>query len=326
MRTLVRNSLFIFIIISLLFHFGVWTGLRLSANPNWFRRSSDKVEFVILDQSQVKALTEKPKQVVEQPDKALNDEIDEKAKYLSAHNQRVVHETKAQKSGDFQNSAGKGEQKSTQQKTARTEPQKPTKQSHVKKFADRKDDFKSGLPTLSDLSPRFDPTQKPTDDTVSNGDGQKVSQTNDFLKETPPSLETVLATREFVYYTYFQRIRNQIRQYWEPSIREKVRHIFASGRTIASERDHITRVIVVLDQTGNLLKVQVIGESGVKDLDDAATEAFRAAAPFPNPPKGMVDKDGTIKVPWDFVIEAGMGVQQFQHDYPPAQNQRFARR
>jgi protein TonB len=40
------------------------------------------------------------------------------------------------------------------------------------------------------------------------------------------------------------------------------------------------------------------------DLDSAAVEAFRQAAPFPNPPKGMVEADGTIKIRWDFVLEA----------------------
>jgi protein TonB len=52
------------------------------------------------------------------------------------------------------------------------------------------------------------------------------------------------------------------------------------------------------------MRVQVVGESGVKDLDDAAVEAFRAAEPFPNPPKGIVDADGTIKINWDFILEA----------------------
>jgi len=53
-----------------------------------------------------------------------------------------------------------------------------------------------------------------------------------------------------------------------------------------------------------LIKVQVIGRSGIQDLDDAAVEAFKAAAPFPNPPKGIVDEDGTIRIRWDFILEA----------------------
>ena len=48
----------------------------------------------------------------------------------------------------------------------------------------------------------------------------------------------------------------------------------------------------------------MLTQSGVIDLDSAAVEAFREAAPFPNPPKGMVEGDGTIKIRWDFVLEA----------------------
>src|SRR5690606_8589825 len=120
----------------------------------------------------------------------------------------------------------------------------------------------------------------------------------------------------FVYYTYYQRIRAQIRQYWEPSIRQKVRRIFAQGRTIASTRDHITRVIIVLDRTGSLKKVQVVGESGVSDLDEAAVDAFRAAEPFPNPPKGLIESDGNIRIEWDFILEA--------HLSPSSSGRRYA--
>ena len=111
-------------------------------------------------------------------------------------------------------------------------------------------------------------------------------------------------TREFIYYSYYQRIRSQIRQFWEPSIRGKVKKIFAQGRSLASEHDHVTRVVITLNKEGALLRVQVVGESGLKDLDDAAVEAFRAAEPFPNPPQGIVENDGTIKINWDFILEA----------------------
>ena len=42
----------------------------------------------------------------------------------------------------------------------------------------------------------------------------------------------------------------------------------------------------------------------VKKVITAAIEAFKEAAPFPNPPAGIVESDGTIKIRWDFVLEA----------------------
>ena len=76
------------------------------------------------------------------------------------------------------------------------------------------------------------------------------------------------------------------------------------GRTIASARDKVTRLVIVLNQQGTLIGVRVLERSGERDLDQTAIDAFRAAAPFPNPPEGIVEEDGTIKIRWDFVLEA----------------------
>ena len=284
MRQKVRNSLIVFLLISFLFHLGVWTGLKLAPTPQ-FLIKNDKVEIEILDQSPTQKQKEL-RQIVEQEKTPLNDEKPEEAKYLSAHNQRVVKETRALNSGDFRNSAAR----------QNSEGNKATGGRHHT--------------PLSSLSPAFDPAAPPRqiEEDVPNKGGarQLASQSNDYLKNIQPSLETLLSTREFVYYTYYQRIRGQIRQFWEPSIREKVKKIFAEGRSIASEKDHITRIVITLNKQGGLIRVQVVGESGIKDLDDAAIEAFRAAEPFPNPPKGIVEKDGTIKINWDFILEAGL--------------------
>ena len=281
-----RNRIVIFVTLSLLIHICVWTGLRLAKVPK-ISSKKEQIEIVVLDQSQS---AQKKLQIVEQNQKSLNDEIPEDTKYLSAHNQRVVKETQAKDHGDFRNTPNKGGEFKKQNQIA-------------KKSSQRTQDRRGSLPTLADLKPQFDPSlsREINQNAVSDG---PASQTNDHLKETHQSLETLLNTREFVYFSYYQRIRTQIRQYWEPSIRGKVKKILAQGRNIASERDHITRVIIVLDKTGSLMGVKVVGESGLKDLDDAAVEAFRAAEPFPNPPKGIVEQDGTIKINWDFILEA----------------------
>ena len=59
--------------------------------------------------------------------------------------------------------------------------------------------------------------------------------------------------------------------------------------------------------------MKVVGESGLHDIDEAALEAFRAAEPFPNPPKGIVEKDGTIKIRWDFILEATRATPKPEH-------------
>lgn len=80
--------------------------------------------------------------------------------------------------------------------------------------------------------------------------------------------------------------------------------MFRKGRSIASDQDRITKLLIYLNPNGVLVKVQVLSDSGVRDLDEAAIEAFKSAAPFPNPPRGIVDTDGTVKIRWDFILES----------------------
>jgi protein TonB len=130
------------------------------------------------------------------------------------------------------------------------------------------------------------------------------STTNDNLKDVENDLITRLNTREYKYFGYYTRIKNQLNQWWVPQVQQKFTKMMKQGRTIASENSKVTKLVIVLNNKGNLVKVQVMAASGVRDLDDAAIEAFRQAAPFPNPPKGMIESDGTVKIRWDCVVES----------------------
>lgn len=290
-----RNTACGFILLSLFIHFAAVGLLQFSKINAPVKKEVIEINFVDISTKDQKRL-----QLIEQDEKQLNDEIPDDTAYMGRHNQRVVKETKAAHHGDFKNSAGQGQpQAPSEKQVAQKRPsEKATKNQARSKVAD------GALPSLGDLKPKFKPSMQRQFDDIPRGHGGEVSKTNDHLKNVETGIETMLNSREFVYYTYYQRIRSQIRQYWEPSIREKVRKIFAEGRSIASTKDHITRVIIILDRNGALQKVQVVGESGVRDLDEAAVDAFRAAEPFPNPPQGLIERDGTIRIQWDFILEA----------------------
>ena len=73
-----------------------------------------------------------------------------------------------------------------------------------------------------------------------------------------------------------------------PALREGLRSLLSSredfeiqGEVASGGQERITKIVITLDKKGVLQKVQVLEESGIRDLDDAAVEAFRAAAPFP---------------------------------------------
>ena len=59
--------------------------------------------------------------------------------------------------------------------------------------------------------------------------------------------------------------------------------------------------------------------SGSDPLDDAVVRAFRLAGPFPNPPEGLVQKDGRVYLPeMDFTVQIGTAKAQYQGIDPRA--------
>jgi protein TonB len=333
-----KKSLYIALVLSLLAHGLIAIGLAVfhpddSALNNLLAKqlSPSEVQLLTPDEllkslPQTKQLQQPDPQaqIVEQSEKQLNDETPENARFLSRNNQKVVRETQAKLNGQFKNSESADEtpskddregSKSETLKAATKTPSSP-EQSQT---ADPEESLKEPLTSsdgisiskngrssqiLKDFTPSFMPkAPKPNEDAPTGG-GKGPSATDDHLKNVALGMQTLLSTREFVYYSYYNRIKDKLRQYWEPKIKEKMERIMRQGRTVASTGDKITRMIIILDENGTLQKVQVISPSGVQDLDEAAVEAFRAAAPFPNPPQGIVEPDGTIKIRWDFILEA----------------------
>ncbi len=125
----------------------------------------------------------------------------------------------------------------------------------------------------------------------------------DYIKSLDQDLETKLSTKKFEFYSYYAQIRPKLNRFWATKVKEKITKIYSQGRDIASEGDMASKILVTLNRKGQLLKVQVIGYSAYRELDEAAAEAFRLAAPFPAPPSGMADEDGNITIRWDFVLE-----------------------
>lgn len=248
-------------------------------------------------------------QIVEQNDSSTAAEAPENARFLSAKNQKVEKETIAAQRGEFQNIKKAATAKAGQKGTG---ADKSAKLSEETKKQIAKDLFK-GFDASEALerqkiadSGTGSGSEKGTGSGAENANdkGADSSQSNDYIKGVEVGLETVLNTREFKYYSYYNRIRKQLSQHWEGRVREKLSKLFKEGRApAATNQDRITKLMITLNDRGTLVRVQVLSDSGVQDLDEAAIEAFRAAAPFPNPPKGIIEGDGTVKIRWDFVLE-----------------------
>ncbi len=293
-----------FLLFSFLFH--IFLTATIILIPYLKPQKPAAIEVVLVEQpnplqtAQTQMETE-PKilhQIVQTDENQANNEIDKNAKYLSAKNNTVRKETVAKNIDQFKNSI-------TKPNIAKQAPQ----QAVEKQITNHQSEFKSklfntGFDVYSSLN-KNEAVKKMAqkEHSFQNGSAlQQAASTNDHIEDVEPSLMTQLNTREYKYYGYHKRIRTQLDQWYESKLRDQMKKILSQGRTIASEENKRTQLLIILNDKGNLVGVQVLGASGVRELDDAAVEAFKKAAPFPNPPKGMVDADGTIKVRWDFVL------------------------
>lgn len=297
-----RKKISFALLLSLFLHIGILVFLTVKNSPLFQQQKVAKkepmqVEWVELQEPPPKPVDESI-QIVQQDDKSINNTVPEKDYKLSATNQNVLQETKAAKHGAFQNKKNQQEGDKVAKPTEPTEKTPPQEKPHPVK--ERQKAFANLQPKLFDDQYAESKLRPPSEPAISGAD---VSQSDDYLKDVVAGAETLLKTREFVYYAYYNRIKGKLRQHWEPRIKEKIVKILRQGRKIASTNDKITRLVITLDQTGELVRIQVKGASGYNDLDDAAIEAFRAAAPFPNPPDGIVDGSGKVEINWDFVLE-----------------------
>jgi TonB family protein len=125
----------------------------------------------------------------------------------------------------------------------------------------------------------------------------------DHLDGYKSGAETMLNTVEYKYYGFFQRIRERLDLAWTKTLRERLLKFYRSGRQLAGGMDHETLVQVTMNGQGEIIKVDVIGDSGTQTLDDAAVQAFNDAGPFPNPPRGLVtESGGVIQIQWAFIL------------------------
>lgn len=129
------------------------------------------------------------------------------------------------------------------------------------------------------------------------------AQPQDYIDGVKQSDRTALNTREYAFFGYHQRIRQRLEQEWTKMLRETLVRFYRGGRQLASETEYVTKVLVVLNASGEITKVKIVSMSGTQELDDVAVEAFNRAGPFPNPPHALI-KNGEIEVPWELKLRS----------------------
>ncbi len=130
-----------------------------------------------------------------------------------------------------------------------------------------------------------------------------LAKNNDYVEDIPLGDMTQLNTQEFKYFGFYDRIRQKLEQFWGQSLQEKAKVFYKTGRRMPANTDSITSLKVTLDNSGNIIHVEIRSTSGVREFDDAAIESFNKAGPFPNPPRGMI-KNGLAEIEWGFVVKS----------------------
>ena len=238
-------------------------------------------------------------QIVDETQKPLNNETPDDTRFLSKDNQKVDQETKARLTGPTKNqNIPSPELNPENQNSKPKEIDKDTmllaiqKPQSERKTAEKRPEQKLDMSLMERSLASLNP-----------------SATDDYLPDVEDSNETLLNTKQFVYYSFYARIKEQLRMYWGQHLQKTFDQRFRTGQQALADRDLVTKLRIQLRNNGDLKNVFVVSSSGYPDIDDAAVKAFEQASPFPNPPSGMIERDGSVKLRWDFIVQANTGNQ-----------------
>jgi TonB family protein len=123
----------------------------------------------------------------------------------------------------------------------------------------------------------------------------------DHLEEVENGDETALSSKRWVYASFFNRLKRQVAQNWDP---QTVWRRSDPQGTHYGFKTRVTEVRVTLGAKGELAKIVVTSPSGSNELDEEALRSFKAAQPFPNPPEELIAQGkGQMTFAFSFFFE-----------------------
>ncbi len=127
------------------------------------------------------------------------------------------------------------------------------------------------------------------------------------LAEYIPGVEvgafTALNTDQFTYYAFYARMNEQVRNRWVSMMRNYMSSISNEQMKFLSLQERQCNIEIILTADGRFDSAVLHNSSGDKNLDRFPVNSFEAAAPFLNPPRGMVEADGLIHLKYAFVMQ-----------------------
>jgi TonB family protein len=158
-------------------------------------------------------------------------------------------------------------------------------------------DGEGGARRAGAWDPRLLPTGAQLGSIAAGGPSESVP------RSVPEGDETRLNTRRFRFAEFYARVHAAIRREWDPNRAWNARD---PHDRILGRRTRNARFDILLEPDGRIRDVRLVDTSGFEFLDRECERAIRSAAPFPNPPAGLVGGDGVVALRgWVLSFEFG---------------------
>jgi TonB family protein len=127
---------------------------------------------------------------------------------------------------------------------------------------------------------------------------QVRSALENFVPEVKPGNQTALNTRAAPFAQFITRMHRQIHELWAfgfmTALDSKPSSIPLNNPSL------VAKLEIVLDQKGNVDRVNMVRSSGLTVYDAAAIDVVYSAAPYPPPPPAILSGNGKVYVHWTF--------------------------
>lgn len=249
----------------------------LKAHLQPFTPAKDVTEVTLIE----KPATEKSKAFVTETDKKETfDQLKDTADFLSQFTKRVKKQLRARNNGPTINAAPKAQ--------PQQQPQKP----QPNKMAGLENKNRGeGIGTPGGMSNPM----------------RNVAIGQSSISEYIPGIEegafTALNTDQFTYYAFFARMNEQVRSRWIDNVRSYMARLTTHDLEVLARIERQWTIEIILSPDGTYESTSLVHtSSGDRELDQTALRAFRDAAPFNNPPRGMIESDGKIHLRYGFIV------------------------
>lgn len=234
------------------------------------------------------------------PEKILEN-LKRQADFLSEQTRRVQQEMVARSSGETRNQAPTNQPNSPQDQAQSERRQasdfkpQPTQETALK-----------SPPVLDSTRSESTMNRRPSISGAPHETASRVTLAPSTISEHIPSVReggfTSLNTDQFMYYTFYARINEQIRNRWVFNLRDFVRRSGPQRINRLAQNPQVTEIEVILDAQGNYVQSAFHNKADDPALDEAVQLAFRQASPFLNPPSEIVSEEGFIHLHYSFHV------------------------